>query len=78
MKRIDDRVLPHEHYEAYKQLADRIALQLLTELKSGAIAKIDIDTIREALKANTHPTLPRADFEVLEEMTTRRVVERAS
>jgi pyruvate formate-lyase activating enzyme-like uncharacterized protein len=55
-----------------RALADRIAGDLIEELKAGKLEKIGLDEIRAACAREQQKV-----HEALVEMTTRRVVERA-
>lgn len=62
--------------EAFKQIAERVATQLLDDCRAGRISKIGIDEIRAALRAQTECPRGAWAFDALEEMTTRRLVEK--
>lgn len=67
----------HDQRETFKAVADRVARKLYDDAKSGLIKTINIDVIRSRLIEETcwHN---RAEFDALEEMTTRCVVEKAA
>lgn len=56
------------------QLARRVADELLHNLKSGTIQKIDIDVVRDALRRQEDCPRDERALDSLEEMTTRLIV----
>ncbi len=64
------------------QMAETIATCLYGSLVAGSITKIGIDEIREAINARRAALrgrgFGRAEMESLEELTTRKIVEKAS
>ncbi len=66
------------NYPELKELSEKLASDLMAELKSGKIPAIGIDLIRQ--KVMNHfsqfDTCHSGDVETLEEMTCRRVVEK--
>ena len=63
--------------EDLKQISVRVADRMVTDLKRGALAKIDIDVIRAALRQELDCPRDGEQFDMLEIMTTRRVVEKS-
>ena len=68
--------MEHETRVVLTTIAERVATRLHANLKSKAIPVINIDVIRAELRQE--PECPRDGnaFDMLEEMTTRRVVEK--
>lgn len=66
----------YERREDIKRLAALIADTLFADAKAGKLTKIGIDEIRNAIAAFVTVPLDPEAAEMLEEMTTRRVVER--
>lgn len=59
-------------------VARRVAKRLIADLRGGKITKIDISTIREAIRLEGPvPSPGQLDSNYLEERTTRYVVEAA-
>jgi len=69
--------MEYETREAFKQMAARVADRLLADLKSKVIPTISIDVIRAELRQETECPRDALAFDRLEEMTTRRIVEKA-
>ena len=65
----------YEKREALKRIAKRVAAHLMSLGKAGTISKITIDTIRAELRAQSDCPFDSEHFDMLEEMTTRQIVE---
>ncbi len=68
------RMGQHRQRETFKRVADRVAENLLAQLRAGTLAKIGIDEIRAELRLQSECPLDVIAFDELEEMTTRAVV----
>jgi hypothetical protein len=65
----------YEEQVALKRIARRVASHLMAALKAGTISKINIDTIRAALRSENDCPFDDVRFDAVEEMTTRQIVE---
>lgn len=66
-----------DHESTLREIANRVADRLMTDLWAGRLAKIGIDEIRATLRQD--PECPRnaVRFDWLEGLITRRLVEEA-
>lgn len=68
-------MMEYEKRQAMKATAKRVADQLFADAKAGKLQKVGIDEIRRALRAEPSCPTNRRDYDTLEEMTTRSIVE---
>lgn len=67
--------LSHEDRELFKRIAERVASELISDMKAGRLKKVGIDEIRARLHEEPG-WMGRDQFDALEELTTRRLVEK--